>query len=115
MPAFYAQVSKQFGEFRPFFRYQYINAHPRQFACGHCFTPRTLVWPSLRFNDNVALKAQLDHTFRKGLPDLNGLHLQLAFTFEYGKTANQARGRSSCDLHCRERRRSRVFSTDSRT
>jgi hypothetical protein len=33
------------------------------------------------FNDSIAFKTQLDHTLRKGQPDLNGLHLQLAFTF----------------------------------
>jgi hypothetical protein len=33
------------------------------------------------FNDYIAFKAQLDHTVRRGEPDLNGLHLQLAFTF----------------------------------
>ncbi len=32
-------------------------------------------------NDYIALKAQLNHTVRKGKPDLNGLHLQAAFTF----------------------------------
>ena len=32
-------------------------------------------------NDYIALKAQLDHTVRRGEPDLNGLHLQLAFAF----------------------------------
>jgi len=29
----------------------------------------------------VALKAQLDHTARRGLPDLNGLHPQLTGIF----------------------------------
>jgi hypothetical protein len=33
------------------------------------------------FNDSIAFKTQLDHTMRKGQPDLNGLHLQLAYTF----------------------------------
>jgi hypothetical protein len=32
-------------------------------------------------NENMALKAQLDHTLRKGQADLNGLQLQLAVTF----------------------------------
>jgi hypothetical protein len=29
----------------------------------------------------MAFKAQLDHTVRRGEPDLNGLQLQWAFTF----------------------------------
>ncbi len=33
------------------------------------------------FNDNLAFKTQLDHTVRKAQPDLNGLQMQLAFTF----------------------------------
>ena len=32
-------------------------------------------------NDYVAFKAQLDHTVRRDEPDLNGLQVQLAFTF----------------------------------
>jgi hypothetical protein len=81
MPAFYSQVSKQFGRLRPFFRYQYINANP-----GSLFEDIALRYgPSFGarwdFNDSIAFKAQLDHTLRKGQPDLNGLHLQLAFTF----------------------------------
>jgi hypothetical protein len=33
------------------------------------------------FTDNIAFKAQLDHTLRKGLPALNGVQSQLVFTF----------------------------------
>jgi len=33
------------------------------------------------FNENMALKTQLDHTLRKGQADLNGLQMQLAVTF----------------------------------
>jgi hypothetical protein len=81
MPAFYSQISKQFGRVRPFFRYQYINANK-----GSIFEDVGLrQGPSLGarydFNDFIAFKAQLDHTLRAGRGDLNGLHLQLAFTF----------------------------------
>jgi hypothetical protein len=81
MPAFYSQVSKQIGRIRPFFRYQYINAQPGSvfedigLRRGPSFGAR------FDFNDNIAFKTQLDHTLRKGQPDLDGLHLQLAFTF----------------------------------
>ena len=80
-PAFYSQVSKQIGRLRPFFRYQYINANTNGLfediglRYGPSFGGR------YDFNDAIAFKAQLDHTLRKGQPDLNGLHLQLAFTF----------------------------------
>jgi hypothetical protein len=81
MPAFYSQVSRQFGRLRPFFRYQYINTNP-----GGLFEDIALrQGPSFGarwdFNNSIAFKTQLDHTLRKGQPDLNGLHLQLAFTF----------------------------------
>jgi len=81
MPAFYTQVSRRFGRMSPFFRYQYANANPNsvfedvQLRFGPSFGAR------YDLNDYIALKAQLDHTTRKGQPDLNGLHLQAAFTF----------------------------------
>jgi hypothetical protein len=81
-PAFYSQISKQFGHIRPFFRYQYVNASSNNslyddvgLRYGPSFGAR------YDFNDYIAFKAQLDHTVRRGEPDLNGLHLQLAFTF----------------------------------
>lgn len=82
MPAFYTQISKRLGpHWRPFFRYQYINANS-----GSSFNDVGLRHgPSFGsrydFNDSVAFKLQLDHTWRRGLPDLNGLQTQLAFTF----------------------------------
>jgi hypothetical protein len=81
-PAFYSQLSRNFGPIRPFVRYQYVNASPRNefyddvgLRYGPSFGAR------YDLNDYVAFKAQLDHTLRGGQPDLNGLHLQLAFTF----------------------------------
>lgn len=81
MPAFYSQVSQRIGRLRPFVRYQYTNANP-----GSVFDDISLRYgPSFGarydFNEYIAFKAQLDHTARKGLPDLNGLHLQLSGTF----------------------------------
>ena len=81
MPAFYSQISKQFGRVRPFFRYQYINANPSSLfedvnlRYGPSFGAR------YDFNDFIAFKAQLDQSLRKGQPDLDALHFQLAFTF----------------------------------
>jgi hypothetical protein len=80
-PAFYSQISKQFHRTRPFFRYQYINADVGgilddvDLRYGPSFGVR------YDFNDSIALKIQLDHTVRKGEPDLNGLHMQLVFKF----------------------------------
>jgi len=81
-PAFYSQFSKQLGPVRPFFRYQYVNASPNNGIyddVGLRFGPSFGARYDL--NDYIAFKAQLDHTVRRGEPDLNGLHLQFAFTF----------------------------------
>jgi len=81
-PAFYSQFSKPIGHVRPFFRYQYVNASPNDriyddvgLRYGPSFGAR------YDLNDYIAFKAQLDHTARRGEPDLNGLQLQFAFTF----------------------------------
>jgi len=80
-PAFYSQFSKRFGRIRPFFRYQYINANQK----GSFEDVGLYYGPSFGarydFDDNIAFKTQLDHTARKTRPDLNGLQMQLAFTF----------------------------------
>jgi hypothetical protein len=81
MPAFYSQISKQFGRIRPFFRYQYINANQGGFLEDVALRHGPSFGARYDFNDLVAFKAQLDHTLRKGQADLNGLHFQLAFTF----------------------------------
>jgi hypothetical protein len=81
-PAFYSQFSKQIGHLRPFVRYQYVNASPNNLIyndVGLRFGPSFGARYDL--NDYIAFKAQLDHTVRGGEPDLNGLHLQFAFTF----------------------------------
>jgi hypothetical protein len=81
-PAFYSQISKQMGHFRPFFRYQYVNASSNDSIysdVGLRFGPSFGARYDL--NEYVAFKAQLDHTVRRDEPDLNGLQLQLAFTF----------------------------------
>ena len=81
-PAFYSQFSKQLGPVRPFFRYQYVNASPNNGIyddVGLRFGPSFGARYDL--NDYIAFKAQFDHTVRRGERDLNGLHLQFAFTF----------------------------------
>jgi hypothetical protein len=81
MPAFYSQISKQFHRVRPFFRYQYINANQGGFLEEFALRHGPSFGVRFDFNDCIAFKTQLDHTMRKGQPDLNGLHLQLAYTF----------------------------------
>jgi hypothetical protein len=81
-PAFYTQVSRQFGLFRPYFRYQYVNA-----ANNEPVFPDVQLrqGPSLGLrydaSEFVALKFQYDYTVLRQQPNVNGLSLQLGFTF----------------------------------
>ncbi len=81
-PAFYTQVSKQFGMSRPYFRYQYMNA-----ANSEPVFPDVALrhGPSvgLRYDasESVALKLQYDYTFLRNQPGVNALNLQVGFTF----------------------------------
>ena len=80
--AFYTQVSRQFGDARPYFRYQYINASaddPAFRALGRRNGP-TL---GLRYDMGkfAAVKAQYERLTRRTMPTVNSLAGQLAFTF----------------------------------
>jgi hypothetical protein len=81
MPAFYSQFSRRFGHIRPFLRYQYINANPDSIFQDVALRYGPSFGARYDFSDNIAFKAQLDHTVRKDQPDLNGLQMQVAFTF----------------------------------
>jgi hypothetical protein len=81
MPAFYSQMSEKVRHFRPFVRYQYVNANPRSIFEDVLLRHGPSFGTRYDVNDFIAFTAQLDHTVRKGQPDLNGLQLQLAFTF----------------------------------
>ena len=79
---FYTQVSRQFGKYAPYFRYEYVNASDREplFSdVGRRNGPSL----GLRFDlaEFVALKAQYQHTARRLLSPINALTLQLSFAF----------------------------------
>ena len=81
-PAFYTQLSRQFGSYRPYMRYQYMNAaktEPLFPDVGLRQGPSV----GVRFDasESVALKFQYDYTRLRNLPAVNGLELQLGFTF----------------------------------
>jgi hypothetical protein len=81
-PGFYTQVSRQFASFRPYFRYQYVNV-----ANNEPIFPDVALrhGPSLGLrydaSESVALKFQYDYTYLRNQPGVNGLTLQLGFTF----------------------------------
>lgn len=79
---FYSQVSKAFGQYRPYFRYQYVNESPQEPMfpfVGLQHGPSV----GLRYDatEAVALKLQYDRTMFRQQPSVNGLQLQFAFTF----------------------------------
>jgi hypothetical protein len=81
-PGFYTQISKQFGAYRPYFRYQYVNGsdHEPIFPdVGRREGPSA----GLRFDasESVALKLQYDYTAIRNQQAINSLALQLGFTF----------------------------------
>jgi hypothetical protein len=81
-PGFYTQLSKQFGSYRPYFRYQYMNqsdAEPVFPNIGLRHGPSV----GLRYDasEAVAVKLQYDYTRLRHQEAINGLALQVGFTF----------------------------------
>jgi hypothetical protein len=81
-PGFYTQVSEQFGAFRPYFRYQYVNV-PKNEPVFPDVALRDGPSLGLRYDasESVAFKFQYDYTFLRDQPGINGLTLQVGFTF----------------------------------
>lgn len=81
-PGFYSQISQRFGSFRPYVRYDYINASPNEPIFPDV---GLLAGPSagVRFDasESVALKLQYDFTAMRNQPSTQGLTLQVGFTF----------------------------------
>jgi hypothetical protein len=81
-PGFYTQISKRFGSYRPYFRYQYINA-PSTEPIFPDVGLRAGPSVGLRYDaaESVALKLQYDYNTLRAQPGVNALTLQLGFTF----------------------------------
>lgn len=81
-PAWYSQVSKRFGSYRPYFRYQYINASPNEPVFPDIGL-RAGPSAGLRYdaNESVALKLQYDFTSLRNQSSVQGLQAQVGFTF----------------------------------
>ena len=87
-PAFYTQLSRRFGSYRPYFRYEYINAGVNEpiygdSTDGPVVGRRNGASAGLRydFTEHTAFKLQYDRAQRRGVPSSNGLDTQFAFTF----------------------------------
>jgi hypothetical protein len=82
IPGFYSQISKRFGNYRPYFRYEYVNvprSDPLYSAVGLIHGPKA----GLRFdlNDFTALKVEYGREMHRALSSVNRLGTQLAFAF----------------------------------
>lgn len=71
-PAFYSEISQRFGSYRPYFRYQYINASSQEPVFPQVGL-RTGPSVGVRFEatESVAFKLQYDYTLmrRQGVID----------------------------------------------
>jgi hypothetical protein len=81
-PLMYTQLSRAFGLYRPYFRYQYVNVpanDPVNIFTGRYMGPS--VGLRMDFTTYLALKVQYNRLYQRMLPAWNGLDLQMAFTF----------------------------------
>ena len=88
-PGFYSQISRRYRSYRPYFRYQYVNAPVNEpiFSNQSLFSPSVGLQhgPSfgLRYDmsEFVAVKMQYDYTMLRGDRAYHTLALQTGFTF----------------------------------
>ena len=81
-PGFYTQVSNRFGSWRPYVRFQYMNANRYEPVFGDAglrYGPSA----GIRFdvNEFAAFKIQYDRTMLRDESSRNGVGTQVAFTF----------------------------------
>jgi hypothetical protein len=81
-PGFYTQISRRWGSYRPYFRYQYVNSssHEPVFPdVGRQQGPSV----GVRYDASefVAVKLQYDYTSIRNQQAISALALQLGFTF----------------------------------
>jgi hypothetical protein len=81
-PGFYTQISRRWGAYRPYFRYQYVNGsdHEPIFPdVGRRQGPSA----GIRFDasESVALKLQYDYTSIRNQQAISALAMQVGFTF----------------------------------
>jgi type II secretory pathway component PulJ len=81
-PGWYSQISHRWGQYRPYFRYQYINASSQE-PIFPDIQLRAGPSAGLRYdaNESVALKLQYDYTALRNEHATQGLEAQIGFTF----------------------------------
>jgi hypothetical protein len=81
-PLMYTQIARKFGAYRPYFRFQYMNIpnnDPINIFTGRYDGPS--VGLRMDFTEYVALKVQYNRIFLRNAQALNGVDMQMAFTF----------------------------------
>jgi hypothetical protein len=81
-PLAYTQLSRKFDNFRPYFRYQYVNSpsnDPVNIYTGRYKGPSVGV--RMDFTNYAAFKIQYNRLEQLNVAPLNGVDFQLAFTF----------------------------------
>lgn len=81
-PGFYSQVSRRWGQVRPYFRYQYVNANPYEPVFGDVGL-RQGPTTGLRFDisESSAFKAEYDRILVGGYNPTNAMATQVSFAF----------------------------------
>lgn len=81
-PGFYSQISRQLGAYRPYFRYEYLNASNNEPIFPDVRLRHGPVM-GLRYDasESVALKFQYNYTFMRDQPGVTALTTQVGFTF----------------------------------
>jgi hypothetical protein len=81
--AFYSQLSRQFGRYRPYVRYEYVNVPAADAVFGDAIGRLRGPSVGLRFDaaEPVALKVQFNWLSGQARNLVNGLTFQAAFTF----------------------------------
>lgn len=81
-PLAYTQLSRKFGRYRPYFRYQYMNIpnnDPVSIYTGRYEGPS--VGLRMDFTAYAALKVQYNRLYQRGPEPEDGVDMQVAFTF----------------------------------
>ena len=82
IPGFYSQISRRMGNFRPYFRYEYVNVparDPLYSAVGLLHGPSAGVRYDL--SEFAAFKIQYGRNWRRNVAPVNTLATQLSFAF----------------------------------
>jgi hypothetical protein len=81
-PFAFTQVSRKFGVYRPYFRFQYVNVpadDPFNSFRGRYEGPSFGL--RMDFTEYAALKTQYNRLYQRGVAPENGVDMQVAFTF----------------------------------